>query len=76
LGEVVLGEEHVPETHLLGLDLELLDHGGGGLPSLFALAELGREEGFGGDTVLFDEFFDLESESIYVRYGLTEWMDG
>lgn len=36
--EVVLGQEHIPQTQTLGLDFQLLNHGGGGLPSFLAFA--------------------------------------
>lgn len=56
---MALGQEHVPQTELLGLELQLLHDGGGSLPSLLALAQLGGEDGVGGDTVLLDELLDL-----------------
>jgi hypothetical protein len=37
---VALGEEHVPETELSGLDLEILDNGRVALPTSFTLASL------------------------------------
>ena len=60
LGVVIPGQEHVPQAEGAGLGLEVLQNDGVGLPSLLALAELGLECGFGGDTVLLDELFDLE----------------
>lgn len=58
---MVLGQEHVPQADLAGLNLKLLHDGGVGLPSLLALTELSGKEGFGGNTFLLDEFFDLHS---------------
>lgn len=57
---MVLRQEHVPETKLLGLLLQALQDGGGGGPSLLAFAELGCEDGIGGNAVFFNEFLDLE----------------
>lgn len=59
LAEVVLGQEHIPQTQLLGLGLQLLHDGRGGLPSLLALAQLSGEDGVGGDAFFLDEFLDL-----------------
>lgn len=58
---MVLRQEHVPQTELLGLLLQALQNGGGGGPSLLTFAELGREDCVGGDAVLFNEFLDLEA---------------
>lgn len=69
LGEVVLGQEHVPQAEGAGLGLEVLQNDGVGLPSLLALTELGLECGFGGDTVFLDELFDLD-----VKYPVSEVM--
>lgn len=44
---VALGQEHVPQTQLLGLFLELLDDGRVALPAGVALADLGFEDGVG-----------------------------
>ena len=60
---MVLWQEHVPQTELLGLGLQLLHDRGGSLPSLLALAQLGGEDGIGGDTVLLDELLDLEGDT-------------
>ena len=57
---MVLGQEHVPQTELLGLLLEALQDGGGGGPSLLTFTELSREDGVGRDAVFFNEFLDLE----------------
>lgn len=54
-----LGQEHVPQAELLGLLLQLLHDDGGGLPPLLAFAQLGREDGITGDTVLLDKLLDL-----------------
>jgi hypothetical protein len=54
-----LGQEHVPQTELLGLELQLLHDGGNGLPSLLALTQLGGVDSIGGDTVLLDKLLDL-----------------
>lgn len=59
LGEVVSGEEHVPEAEGTGSGFEGFDDGGVGLPSCFAGAELGVEEGVRWNAVFFDELFDL-----------------
>lgn len=47
LGVVALGEEHVPETELAGLDLEVLDDGGVALPASVANANLSFKNGIG-----------------------------
>jgi hypothetical protein len=57
---VVLRQEHVPQTELLGLLLQTLQDGRGGGPSLIAFAELGLEDGVGRDTVFLNEFLDLK----------------
>lgn len=62
LAKVVLGQEHIPQTQLLGLLLQRLHDSGRSLPSLLALAQLGGEDGVGGDAVFLDEFLDLFSE--------------
>lgn len=59
LAEVVLGQEHIPQTQLLGLLLQRLHDSRGGLPSFLAFAQLGGEDGVGGDAVFLDEFLDL-----------------
>ena len=51
---VALGEEHVPETELLGLFLELFDDGWVVLPSVVALAYLGFKNGVGTFETLAD----------------------
>lgn len=56
---MVLGQEQVPQAELLGLQLELLEHGGVGLPSFLALTELRLEDGVGGDAIFVDELFNL-----------------
>lgn len=47
LGVEALGQEHVPETELLGLGLEILNDRRVGLPSRIAFANLGLENGVG-----------------------------
>lgn len=49
---VALGEEHVPETELLGLFLELFDDLRVVLPSVVALAYLGFKNGVGSGKML------------------------
>lgn len=56
---MILGQEHIPQTQLLGLLLQLLHDSRSSLPSLLALAQLGGEDRVGGDTVFLDEFLDL-----------------
>lgn len=56
---MVLGQEHVPQAALAGLDFEVVKDRGGGFPSLFAFAELRLEDRVCGDAVFLDEFFDL-----------------
>jgi hypothetical protein len=57
---VVLGQEHVPETKLLGLDLEVIHDGRVSAEALLgAVAELGLPDSFGGDTFFFDELCEL-----------------
>lgn len=67
LGEVVFGEEHVPEAEGAGFGFEGFDDRGVGLPSRFAGAELGVEEGICWDAVFFDERFNL---LLLVEYGM------
>lgn len=68
---MVLGQEHVPQAELLGLQFELLEDSGGGIPSLFAFAELRLEDSLGGQAVFLDEFFDL-----FVDCSLASLIDG
>jgi hypothetical protein len=56
---VILGQEHVPQAQLAGLDFQVLEDRRGGLPSLLAVAELGLEDGVRGDAVFLDELLDL-----------------
>lgn len=68
---MILGQKLIPQSKLLRLRLEFLEHGRVRLPSVFALGYLGLEEIVGGDAVFFDKFFDLEhiSKSIsHSRY--------
>lgn len=68
--EMVLGQEHVPQTELLSLCLERLHDGRGSLPSLLAFAQLGGEDGVCGDAVLFDEFLDLYGDGRWLADGI------
>lgn len=61
---MTLGKEHIPQTQLLSLLLQLLNNSRCGGPSLLALTELSREGSFGGDALLLDEFLDLEIKKI------------
>lgn len=58
-GEVLLGQEHIPETKRAGFGLEVFEDGGGGLPSLRAGAEFGFVDSVHRDAVFLDELFDL-----------------
>ena len=76
LGEVLLGEEHVPETLSPGLSLELLHDDRCLRPSLLAFTQLCLVESICGDTLLLDELFDLNaatmSASCNIRGGKIE----
>lgn len=65
---MVLGKEHIPQTNLLSLFLQLLNNSGRSIPSLFALAQLGVEDTFGGDAVFLDELLDLHSVYSQLQY--------
>ena len=57
---MVLGQEQIPQTELLGFGLQILDDLRVGVESGDrAGADLLTEDFIGGDTVLFDEAFDL-----------------
>ena len=62
--EVVLRQEHVPQTQLLRTLLQVFQNGRvrveAGLDA--ALAQLLRVDGIGGDAFFFDELFDLSTK--------------
>lgn len=58
--EVVLGQEHVPETQLPGPLLQVLDDGRVRREALLRrLADLACVDGIGGDALFLDELLDL-----------------
>jgi len=58
--EVCLGQEHVPQSQLLGLDLEVLDDLWVRREALLGgLADLAEVDGVGGNAFFFDELLDL-----------------
>ena len=56
---MALGQEHVPQAELAGLGFELFEDCWVGIPSLFALTDLGLEQGLSGNAFFFDKFLDL-----------------
>lgn len=53
-------QKHIPQPNLLGFRLEIIDDGGVCRPSLLAFAQLGVEDGVGGDAFFLDELLDLQ----------------
>ena len=63
--EVVLWQEHIPQTQLLRTLLQVFQNRGVGVEAGLhaALAQLLRVDGVGGDAFFFDELFDLSTDN-------------
>jgi hypothetical protein len=58
--EVVLGQEHVPETKLLCCDLKIVHDGWVSVEALLGTgAKLGLPDSFGGNALIFDKLLEL-----------------
>jgi len=71
--EMVLWQEHIPQTQCLCLLLQVLDDAGMRREALLGgLANLAEVDFIGGDAFLFDEFLDLAERDGLERSELTE----